>query len=170
LMSPAGTAVGPVRSTSAGFWPGGWVAPAGLGHVAVGFPLAKPTPAGGSTPGNPSSTHSYPLRRPHPGRQLTMKPSRPVTQRTGQCRGGCAHTGRSACEALASCTRCADLAHASPVSVPSFCRWVCAAGRGTEGVRRSRWHETWHARGGSHESGCRQRCLCRSLCRTPAAG
>ena len=32
---------------------------------------------------HPERTH-HPLRRPHPGRQLTMKPSRPVTQRTGQ--------------------------------------------------------------------------------------
>jgi hypothetical protein len=39
-MSPAGTAVDPVTSTSAGFWPGGWFWPL-FEHVAVGFPVAS---------------------------------------------------------------------------------------------------------------------------------
>jgi hypothetical protein len=40
LMSLAGTEVVPVSVTDAGFCPGGWVAPAGFVHVAVGFPVA----------------------------------------------------------------------------------------------------------------------------------
>lgn len=40
LMSPAGIAVDPVKVTGAGFWPGGWFAPAGFVHVAVTFPVA----------------------------------------------------------------------------------------------------------------------------------
>src|SRR5215211_4464063 len=40
LMSPAGTAVDPETVASAGFWPGGCVAPAGLVQVAVGCPVA----------------------------------------------------------------------------------------------------------------------------------
>jgi hypothetical protein len=40
LMSLAGTAVVPVKVTSAGFWPGGCCLPDGFVHVAVGFPVA----------------------------------------------------------------------------------------------------------------------------------
>lgn len=43
LMSPAGIAVDPVTLTSAGFCPGGWVAPAGFVHVDVGFAVAVST-------------------------------------------------------------------------------------------------------------------------------
>ena len=40
LMSLTGIVVDPDTSASAGFWPGGWVAPAGFVHVDVGFAVA----------------------------------------------------------------------------------------------------------------------------------
>src|SRR6266508_2519596 len=43
LISLPGMASTPVKTTSAGFCPGGWVPPAGLVHVAVGWPVAVST-------------------------------------------------------------------------------------------------------------------------------
>jgi hypothetical protein len=60
LMSLTGTVVDPDTWACAGFWPGGWVAPAGFVHVAVGFAVgvssASNTGASSTQPQGRSST------------------------------------------------------------------------------------------------------------------